>query len=382
MDAALENRSLLSLRPRTAVLSIAGFWTFYCLIATIRSAVIGQAHPLALFGGRVAVIVVCMAVSFGLYCILSRIPTRSLSHGVIAIALLAAPSAVIYTIANDVAFDWAVHSQMPASSQMVQVGMPAMEDPHERAVHLDAVRMTADNVINSYFFFSAWGALYLALCYAAEVGALERRNAQFRAAAQSAELRALRYQINPHFLFNTLNALSSLIMTGKRDIAERMILNLSHFFRTSLNDDPTHDVRLSEEIRLQQLYLAIEQVRFADRLMIDFAIPAELEDACVPGLILQPLIENAVKHGVARSRRPVTLRVRAEQAGQRLTLTVEDDGDASDDGAPEAGTGVGLRNVRDRLFARYEAAATCGWEYLPDGGFKVVLRMPLVRDGC
>ncbi len=375
MTLALENRALLSLRPRTAALSIAGFWVFYFLIATIRSAVIGQARPWALLEGRVAVVLVSMAVSAVVYAILGRIPTRSLSHGVLAIALLAVPSAVVYTVANNVAFDAA---SAPAA-QMVQVGVPVRPDS---AARMSATKMTVDSAINSYFFFSAWGALYLALCYAAEVGALERHNARFRAAAQAAELKALRYQINPHFLFNTLNALSSLVMSGKPEAAERMILNLSHFFRTSLNEDPTHDVRLSEEIRLQRLYLAIEQVRFVDRLKIDFAVPPALEDACVPGLILQPLIENAVKHGVSRARRPVTISLRVEEALHRLSVIVENDGEAGDDAVAEAGAGVGLRNVRDRLAARYGAAAACRAEPLPGGGFRVTLSLPLVRDGC
>jgi len=375
MDVAFENRSLLALRQRTALLSIACFWTFDCLIATIRSAVIGQPHPWVLFGARLTVVLASMAVSYGIYSVIKRIPTRSLTHGVLAIALLAAPAAIIYTTVNIVAFDAA----SAPTAQMVQVGTPTAPDAEAR---MSEIKMTVDSAINSYFFFAAWGSLYLALCYAAEVGALERRNAQFRAAAQSAELRALRYQINPHFLFNTLNALSSLIMADRREGAEQMILNLSRFFRTSLNDDPTKDVRLAEEIRLQRLYLAIEQVRFAERLLIDIQVPAALEDACVPGLILQPLVENAVKYGVSRSRRPVTVSVRAQTAPQGLTLIVEDDGDASAAGTPEDGTGVGLRNVRDRLSARYGATATCHWEAGPEGGFRVSISLPLVRDGC
>ena len=375
MDVAFENRSLLALRQRTALLSIAGFWAFDCLIATIRSAVIGQPHPWALFGARVVVVLASMVVSYGIYSLIKRIPTRSLAHGVLAIALLAAPAAIIYTTVNTIAFDAA----SAPTAQMVQVGAPTAPDAEAR---MSEVKMTVDSAINSYFFFTAWGALYLALCYAAEVGALERRNAQFRAAAQSAELRALRYQINPHFLFNTLNALSSLIMADKREGAEQMILNMSRFFRTSLNDDPTKDVRLSEEIRLQRLYLAIEQVRFAERLLIAIDVPPALEDACVPGLILQPLVENAVKYGVSKSRRPVTVRIRAETSPQGLSLIVEDDGDASAAEVPQDGAGVGLRNVRDRLSARYGAAAACRWETPGEGGFRVSISLPLVRDGC
>jgi LytS/YehU family sensor histidine kinase len=192
-------------------------------------------------------------------------------------------------------------------------------------------------------------------------------------------LRALRYQVNPHFLFNTLNSLSSLVLTGRREQAERMILNLSTFFRTSLCDDPTVDVPLSEEIYLQRLYLDIEAVRFPERLVVDIDIPERLQSACVPGLILQPLVENAVKYGVSRSKKPVTIRIRASESELGLSLCVEDDGDPLPTPIDRPnGTGVGLQNVRDRLVARFGEAGSCRWGPMPGGGFAVRLSMPMV----
>ena len=123
-------------------------------------------------------------------------------------------------------------------------------------------------------------------------------------------LDALQSQINPHFLFNTLNSLSSLILSKKTDTAERMLMNLSTFFRATLSADPTADVSLDEEIRLQRLYLDIEQIRFPDRLHVEIDVPDTLQTARVPVLILQPIVENAVKYGVAKSRKPVTVRIR------------------------------------------------------------------------
>ena len=120
--------------------------------------------------------------------------------------------------------------------------------------------------------------------------------------AQEAQLRALRYQINPHFLFNTLNSLSSLILSKQTDTAERMLMNLSTFFRATLSADPTADVSLDEEIKLQRLYLDIEQIRFPDRLSVEVDVPDALLAARVPVLILQPIVENAVKYGVAKSK--------------------------------------------------------------------------------
>jgi two-component system, LytTR family, sensor kinase len=236
----------------------------------------------------------------------------------------------------------------------------------------------SDIALGRYFLLLAWVAVFLALGKAEEVRAAERQAAGLRRAAKAAELRSLRYQVNPHFLFNTLNSLSALVMTGRQEPAERMIQTLSDFYRTSLTGDPTADVTLAEEVRLQRLYLEVEAVRFPERLAVAIDLPEALADACVPGLILQPLVENAVKHGVSTTRAKVTIAIRAALWGDRLLLTVENDGG----GTPqEGGTGIGLANVRDRLAARFgdearlEAGAT-------GDGYRVQLVMPVVRQGC
>jgi two-component system, LytTR family, sensor kinase len=236
----------------------------------------------------------------------------------------------------------------------------------------------SDIALGRYFLLLAWISLFLALTKAEEVRGAERQAAALRRAAKAAELRSLRYQVNPHFLFNTLNSLSALVMTGRKEPAERMIQTLSDFYRTSLTGDPTADVMLAEEVRLQRLYLEVESVRFPERLDVRFDLPDALADACVPGLILQPLVENAVKHGVSTTRDRVTIAIRAEQWGERLLLTVENDGGGS---PREGGTGIGLANVRDRLQARFgdEARMEAG----PVGsGYRVQLVMPIVRNGC
>jgi len=269
--------------------------------------------------------------------------------------------------------------QIPAPAMMIQVGQPSMPD-HE--MDLSIAAQIADQAMNGYFFFVAWGALFLALSYAAAVRVAEREAASYRAAARDAELRALRYQVNPHFLFNTLNSLSTLILKDSRDEAEKMVLNLATFFRTSLTADPTEDVLLAEEIRLQRLYLDIEAVRFPERLIVNIAIPPSLLTACVPCLILQPLVENAIKYGVSRSRRPVTVFISAREDSHGLVLMVEDDGDPPEDGDATGGTGVGLKNVTNRLKARFGEDASCRYGPLVNGGFGVTLFMPLLRHGC
>jgi LytS/YehU family sensor histidine kinase len=265
----------------------------------------------------------------------------------------------------------------------IQVGpVPSSSDEGNHEMSQTPLAAIADQAMNGYFFFAAWGALFLALSYAAAVRAAEREAATYRTAARDAEIRALRYQVNPHFLFNTLNSLSTLVLKDQPEEAEKMILNLSTFFRTSLTADPGEDVTLAEEIKLQRLYLDIETIRFPERLSVEINIPQTLRNACVPCLILQPLVENAIKYGVSRSKRPVTVFISAREDSQGLVLTVEDNGEPIDDNGASKGTGVGLRNVIDRLRARFGDDASCRFGRLPNGGFGVTLFMPLIRNGA
>jgi two-component system, LytTR family, sensor kinase len=418
-QAMIEDAPAARLPTRIALLSIAGIWGLYWTILSFRSLFLYK-EAIGLFGWRALVTVASAGITWLVYLVLRRIPARRLGASITAAALLALPGALAYSTINYVIFhhadahkrdEWfAKHGitpetrlqttpappappAPPVSNGMYPVAPPAPPAPPGVSPamtvgalidedEMSTVGQIADQAGNGYFFFAAWAALYLALCYAAEVGALERRTATLRAAAQAAELRALRYQINPHFLFNTLNSLSSLVMTGKRDEAERMLLNLSSFFRTSLTGDPTEDVPLGEEILLQRLYLDIEQVRFPTRLRVAFDVPQALETVCVPGLILQPVVENAVKYGVSRTTRPVTVTIRAEEAPDALRLIVTDDGDPAPAHSGVEGTGTGLRNVRDRLAARYGDAGQARWGATKEGGFSVVLEMPMIRNGC
>ncbi|HWK36690.1 sensor histidine kinase [Sphingomonas sp.] len=206
----------------------------------------------------------------------------------------------------------------------------------------------------------------------------ERRLAEARSAAQQAQLAALRFQLNPHFLFNTLNAISSLIVTSRNAEAERMTMKLSEFLRASLEADPEIEVTLDEELATTQSYLDIEAVRFGDRLRVVFECPTSLLNVYVPSFLLQPLVENSIKYAVAPSRRTVTLTVRADDAQGALRLVVEDDGGRAFGTLPVGGIGLGLANVRQRLAAFYGSAA---WSNATatDRGFAVTLSLPLRR---
>jgi LytS/YehU family sensor histidine kinase len=193
-------------------------------------------------------------------------------------------------------------------------------------------------------------------------------------------LRSLRYQVNPHFLFNTLNSLSALVLTGKTQAAEKMIQQISTFYRRSLADDPTADVPLREEFALQKLYLDIEAVRFPHRLRACYKLPPELEDAKVPGMILQPLVENSVKHAVAPTSGQVTITIAAREEYGRLVVTVSDDGvGAAAGGERRPGFGIGLANVGERLHARFGDEASIVSGPAP-GGYSSQLRMPILRQ--
>jgi len=243
-------------------------------------------------------------------------------------------------------------------------------------------RYALDIAVTWLFFFIGWSAFYIAnQAQAAALGA-QRRLAIAESAAQAAQVRALRYQVNPHFLFNTLNSLSSLVMTGRSDRAETMLLALSTFFRTSLSLDPSADVSLAEEIDLQRLYLDIEMARFPDRLTVEIDVPTELEQARMPALLLQPIVENAIKYGVSKSRKAVVIRIEARHLdNHRMVLEISNrlkhGGKDELPAATHEGTGLGLANVCQRLEARWGGRASCRYGPMSGGGFKVSLTMPV-----
>ncbi|MBW0144639.1 sensor histidine kinase [Sphingomicrobium clamense] len=242
------------------------------------------------------------------------------------------------------------------------------------------LRTVAEYATVWVFFYAAWSAIYLAGMSAGQVARAQQRLAEAEAAAQSAQVRALRYQINPHFLFNTLNSLSSLVMREDNERAEDMLMALSTFFRTSLSLDPSAAVPLSEEIALQRLYLDIEEVRFPKRLKINIDVPEDVANVTVPALILQPIIENAIKYGVSATKQPVTLSITAHRLDDaRVQIDVFNsapDGKLNNDpGKRPTGTGTGLNNVCQRLETHFAGEADCRFGPV-EGGYRVSLAIP------
>ena len=354
-----------------ALKTILAFWLFYLLLATARGAIVAYAGQMEMFERRAIVVVMGIVITFAMYLLLRPTSRSAVRTKIVAAALLCLPAAATFSSFNYYMF----YVYSPMDAVWIVQEEEEMSDPEK-----STLAMLADGAFSWYFFFAAWAAIYVALSYARQLRVADQRAAALAREAQDAQLRALRYQINPHFLFNTLNSLSSLVLAERTDTAEKMLMNLSAFFRTTLSADPAADVALAEEIELQKLYLEIEQIRFPERLRVRIEVPDHLLDRRVPVLILQPIVENAVKYGVARSREPVTVLISAYEEAGRLHIKVKDDGVDAGEIAPGDGTGVGLANVCDRLIARFGAGAGCMHGADPGGGYTVHIFMPAVTD--
>jgi signal transduction histidine kinase len=397
---------------RTVLISMLVLWATYFVLTTFRSYVMDFGLQFELGWRRATVTGVGVLFTMVLWLLLRLVDTKAMWVKIFAALVLAMPVAlaigqVNYFVFKDMevlqeqayAKKYNLNLRRDESGNLLvdvpirQVGpaggvpaggaagddvigsQPVIIAPAE--TNVDFWRKLLDVALGRYFLLLAWASTYFALLAGVQAQASQRREEQFRSAAKAAELRSLRYQVNPHFLFNTLNSLSALVMTGKADRAERMIQTISRFYRHSLANEPTSDVALRDEFDLQKLYLDIETVRFPTRLVTVFDCPADLEEARVPGMILQPLVENSVKYAVSPVARPVTITLAAREEFDRLVITVSDDGPGLPQGA-DHGFGIGLANVRDRLEARF--GPDIGFTSAPvPGGYRTEIRIPLSK---
>ncbi len=291
---------------------------------------------------------------------------RERQRPIVQLAAIAVGLAASFAVANTLA-------SVAARSLLVADGM-GFRHSHDTS----GQAMALSFIFWFRVFLSGAGAL-LAIAYALDARESEERAASLHGLAHRAQLRALRYQINPHFLFNALNAVSSLVTGAENDRAEAVLANLSDFLRASLATDPLEDIPLWREIDYERLYLEIEQVRFPYRLRIEIDQPDAVRDALVPSLILQPLIENVIKHAVATAVAPVTMRLSANTNGAALMIEVSDNGPPTAATGFTKGTNVGLENVRDRLETRYPGAVEFDAGPQPGGGFRVRFAIPMRR---
>jgi len=215
--------------------------------------------------------------------------------------------------------------------------------------------------------------------YGKKVRERELRASQLESQLVQAQLQALRMQLHPHFLFNTLHAVSVLVRKGDDQAAVRMIAGLSDLLRLALDSAGAHEVPLKQEMDFVERYLAIEQVRFRDRLQVSVSLAPETLDAMVPNMLLQPLVENAIRHGVARAAFGSQITIQSQRQDGRLEIRVRDTGPGPQ-AAISSGTGVGLRNARERLFRLHGDDQELRLEPASGGGALVIIRLPFRRD--
>ncbi|WP_379548532.1 sensor histidine kinase [Qipengyuania sp. DSG2-2] len=242
----------------------------------------------------------------------------------------------------------------------------------------------------------AWSALYYAINFFLQIEEQADQLERLEAQATAAQLAMLRYQLNPHFLFNTLNSISTLVLLKQTDPANAMLTRLSSFLRHTLITNPSGKVTLKQEIATIQLYLEIERMRFEDRLRTEFDIEDEAARACLPAMLLQPLVENAIKYAVGPQEEGAKITLRANRTVDRLRIIVSDTGPglqkrrkgdvegAARGDEPGTGgtvsTGVGLPNIRDRLGQAYGSDHLFEIRSPPEGGFSVLIEIPYERE--
>ena len=347
----------LERQRRQAILWLTGaFWGLHTLALWIADLLDHHPHLLRVTAVRLMLMAIGLALCFGIHMILQKLSRRAWRQK--------APIVFFASLVAAEFFAWCTYFAL----------VYAKGEPVQLAIDGSAVIRT---LVPWTWFFLAWVGLYLAVQYGFEARAEERRSAQLRTMAQAAKLQALHYQINPHFLFNSFNAVSALILDGRADDANAMVERLAGFFRVNLATNPDVDISLAEEVALQATYLEIEQTRYPD-LAVRIDLPPALGRAAVPAFLLQPLVENAVKHGAGTvGAGDAWIAISARQEQGRLEVVVENSCSSASGRAGVCGTHTGLRNVRDRLSNRFGADAKLSIERLPASRFRATLKLPL-----
>ncbi|MBB4086281.1 sensor histidine kinase [Sphingomonas carotinifaciens] len=225
---------------------------------------------------------------------------------------------------------------------------------------------------------AGWSALYFAINYYLIVEDQMDEMRALELQASSAQLAMLRYQLNPHFLFNTLNSISTLVLLKQTERANAMLSRLSSFLRYTLANEPTAHVTVAQEVETLKLYLEIEKMRFEERLRPSFEIDPRAERARLPSLLLQPLVENAIKYAVTPQEEGAEIAVSVRLAGQWVQIGVSDSGPGLHEvrHSPSLSTGVGLSNIRERLAQAYGLHHRFETRSAPAGGFSVHIEIP------
>ncbi len=260
----------------------------------------------------------------------------------------------------------------------------------------DSASSFAQLLIGAFYLdatlLGSWSALYYAINFFLQVEEQNDQLVHLENQATQAQLAMLRYQLNPHFLFNTLNSISTLVLLKQTEPANAMLSRLSSFLRYTLVNEPTGRVTVAQEVETLKLYLDIERMRFEERLRTAFKIDPLTEAALLPSLLLQPLVENAIKYAVSQQEAGAEITIATQLVGQNLRITVSDTGPGLQnpvadnrltgvtfDGGEQVSTGVGLANIRDRLGQAYGEEHRFETLEPPEGGFAVVIELPFER---
>jgi signal transduction histidine kinase len=230
----------------------------------------------------------------------------------------------------------------------------------------------------STYVFLCWSGLYFGIKYYQMLQDQRRKTLRANALAHEAQLKMLQYQLNPHFLFNTLNAISTLILERDNDTANLAVTRLSDFLRYTLHNDPMEKVTLEQELKSLHLYLDIEKVRFQDRLHVNVDVEEGARKGRVPSLVTQPIIENAIKYAVAPREEGGHITITANVVQERLIIELADDGPGinGEEQRPGAGRGVGLRNTAERLRQLYGDEYTLELTKARPSGLRVIIGIP------
>ncbi|AMO72708.1 sensor histidine kinase [Sphingorhabdus sp. M41] len=348
-QAATKNSSLFNrlfpVNRDLAIKSIFGVWVAYFLFATSRFFYVTQNHPDALFVQRILMTSICITFTWLLYRLLIAVRR----HGMAAeIFMLTLPTIIL---ANYIA----ILDQIVFDHDALLFDFSYLLDPVELASFDWAYVL--DEAFTRYFILASWGALYLALSHSQNAQRMMAHSRQLERVNRESELRALRYQLNPHFVFNALNSVSSLIIDQKNEQAEKLVDDLADYMRAVLTGGAQDMIAVEQEIAQQVRYLEIERMRFPERLHYIVNIDPATNGWSIPALIIQPLIENAVKFGVSETDQPFNIVISTQIEGDRLRISVANNGrvklPAGQVNDRTVGTGTGLTNIQNRLRALY-----------------------------
>jgi signal transduction histidine kinase len=244
------------------------------------------------------------------------------------------------------------------------------------------IRLFLGTMFLDFVVIAAWSALYFAINYFLVVEEQADRLKALESQASSAQLAMLRYQLNPHFLFNTLNSISTLVLLKQTDRANAMLSRLSSFLRYTLVNEPLGQVTVEQEVETLKLYLDIEKMRFESRLRTAFEIDPVVLRARLPSLLLQPLVENAIKYAVTPQEEGADITVSARLVVDRVRILVADTGPGPGAARPACtmSTGVGLANIRDRLAQAYGQDHDFDARAGAEGGFEVLIEIPFQTE--